>query len=726
MSSFLFHKITLLVFSFCIFLCPISAGASVAQIGDFPKADNINYDVLWSSFDLTDNETEIFTQFIDQFKNSSLSPILLKIQKILSEAQLEKNSSKRLSDVLSIDQIQELVKDLEQILNDPVIASLSSDLPSSKEEILAYMKGIEDRTEELENVKEYYEKTALKYIESQYSSYEFSSFLSHLEKGLFELSGEGMFTRYRIKGNRLFIIIKAIDSNKVYIFYQESNSLLQQAIEQDSLDQETDQVSSSPKAKSTDGMNIYDIVYEAETERNKDYNKGKSELKILQEALAKVETQERMKKYDTAMIRLNRSGEIQGLDITKAPRFLSDPIRWLKEYMTSIHEKPQFMVSIVATVIQCSILAAIYSLKQKPLVDQIGPLALTAFFSTIMGSFIGTYRNFIDNGILAKRILKESVIGMIFLYSFKILDSGINSINMTSLSGILNNLNIIAVMYFSKMFKYPYTYIPRMMQKYGYYGPEGQASTRFLGLNWNLRTVHNQFVYNVVSFGLKMVGLIGLGALMTLDLPVVGNIDIDLGTVMFLSSPVIALVVNKHWVNNQYDKVLRKYALDPSPTHTKALEKREDTLRGFRKYNYWLYSALGLFTGDFVLKKIEHSLVHGPIISEAHDGVKVIDGLMELADYLQELSLKIQKEEDEQIQSELVEEYVHLRKIYEKRITKAGLLRLAKATRIQKLRNNISKNVGVTARTAGVACSAMFSYVTTAMTTSANNQSILK
>ena len=669
-----------------------------------------DFDIIKASFDLTDNESQILSTFLTQFENSSLSPILQKIQRVLATVSVAQSSQQRTSASLSDDQIQELVQALEQILNDPIIASLTSDLPTSRDDILAYMRKIQERTAELEKVKDYYRKIALPYITTQYQKYDFTSFLSHLEKGLFELKSRRMFTRYRIKGNRLFIMMQPVNSKKVYIFYHEDTSILQQEASENPLDFQVQEISYNTAVDQQKSSQIFDIIYTAETEKNKIYNKRKSELKILNGALTKIETQERMKGLDTTTVRLDGSGNVASLDIEKAPKFLSDPLRWFREYFTSIHEKPQFMVSIVATVIQCSIIAAIYSLKQKPLCEQIGPLALTAVFSTIMGSFVGTYRNFIDSGILPKRILKESIIGAIFLYSFKILDSGLKSINISSLPGILANINIIAVMYFSKMFKYPYTYIPRKMNEYGDYGPEGQASAKFLGVNWNLKTVHNQFVYNVVSFGLKMVGLIGLETLTVINLPLVGSVPIDLGFLLFLSSPVIAAVINKHWVNKQYDKVLRKYVVDPSPTHMKALEKRENTLKSFRKYNYWLYSALGLFTGNFVLKRMEHSLLHGPILTESINGTQVLHGLKEQSTYLRDLESKIQNETDEQVQADLLDEYVQLKRKYDKNMTKAAMIKVVRKTKLQRMRNSVARNVDLTVRTATIGCAAVFSY----------------
>ena len=730
MSS-IFHKIAFIVV--VLFLYPLSlptVSASVEENSSLTSTE-LDYEAIKASFDLTNNETQILSDFLTQFENSSLTPVLQKIQGVLAKSQGSSTS-------LTAAQIQNLIQDLEKLLEDPIIASLTKDLPTSKEDILTYIKKIQERAKELERVKEYYWQTALPYIAEQYAQYDFQSFLSHLEKGLFELNSEEMFTRYRIKGNRLFILVQPQDTKKVYIFYQEDLSLLQREADPNIPDTDIPELKLRPiSAFSKDSpgtsrayftvdphnpLGIYFIIYGTEIEKNKIYNKGKSEIRLLTESLKKIETQERMKGLDTTTIRLTSSGEVASVDIEKTPKFLSDPLRWFNEYFTSIHEKPQFMVSIVATVIQCSIIAAIYSLKQKPLCDQIGPLALTAVFSTIMGSFVGTYRNFIDSGALPKRILKESIIGAIFLYSFKILDSGLQSIDISSFAGILANINIIAVMYFSKMFKYPYTYIPRKMNEYGDYGPDGQASAKFLGINWNLKTVHNQFVYNVVSFGLKMVGLIGLETLAVINLPVVGSVPIDLGFLLFLSSPAIAAVINKHWVNTQYEKVLKKYVMYPSPTHAKALEKRENTLRSFRKYNYWLYSALGLLTGNFILNKIEKHLRNGtvlvPDVTESNKsnlaygeiGHSVLKGIKEHAEYLQTLEALIPQEKDENVQAELIGLYVNLRTDYDRKMTKLEMLRQAKTTRLQRLRNRVTDNLDLTARTVAIGCASLFSY----------------
>lgn len=656
---------------------------------------------IHDNFSLKEDESKIVASVIGQFPQSDIYATFQEVQRTLSGIDLSSNPSAKIEDLLSQEQIDHVVTELYKILDNPLIKSLSKDIPTSREQILEYIGTIQERYTDLEHIKSFYTKVALPYIIEQHSRYKFSSFLSHLEKGLFELYSNGMVTKYYIRGNRLFVSIREESSNKVYIFYQEDGSALKEALELSSQDLP---IITTAASGEKNAINIYDTIYVAETARNARFNKNKSSLDLLNAALTKIEAQARMKGYDTTTVRLDRSGVIQALDIQDSPKFLNDPLRWFGEYIKSIYEQPQFMIAMVATVVQCSVLALIYKfLKHETLASQVGPLVLTAVFSTFMGSFVGMYRNFIDSGRISKRILKESIIGTIFLYSFKILDSGLSSVSILSLKGILLNIKLLGVMYLSKMFKYPYTFIPRKMNEFGAYGSEGQATTRFLGLDWNLKTLHNQLVYNVVSFGLKMAAVIGVYT--DVVLPGGVSVKIDIASILFLTSPLIALAINGHWVRNQYATLLKKYLKDPSPTHKKGLQRREQTLEDVNKhkdrFRYWLYSVVGSLTGNFILKKMEHNILHSPINSVHLSKAESIDGLMELRSYVSSLLSQIEAENDEMKKDELIEEYVPLKMLLDQKMKKAATIRLAR------LRS--TKRITKLATASAMACTSIFS-----------------
>ena len=699
-----FHRLNGCVLPFLLsVLCLVYSAHLEASSSTVPtlKTPPALQEYVHDNFALQADESKIVASVIGQFHQSDIYATFQDVQRTLSGIDLSSNPSAKIEDLLSQEQIDHVVSQLYKILDNPLIKSLSKDIPTSREKILEYVDTIQERYTDLEHIKSFYAKVALPYIVEQHSRYKFSSFLSHLEKGLFELFSNGMVTKYYIRGNRLFVSIREQSSNKVYIFYQEDGSAIKEALDLSSEDLPIISTLSNNEKKI---VNIYDTIHIAEIARNEKFNKNKTSLDLLNAALTKIEAQARMKGYDTTTVRLDRSGAILGIDMQDSPKFLNDPLRWFGEYINSIYEQPQFMIAMVATVVQCSVLALIYKfLKHETLASQVGPLVLTAVFSTFMGSFVGMYRNFIDSGRISKRILKESIIGTIFLYSFKILDSGLSSVSFLSLKGILLNIKLIGVMYLSKMFKYPYTFIPRKMNEFGAYGSEGQATVRFLGLDWNLKTLHNQLVYNVVSFGLKMAAVIGVYT--DIALPGGVSVKIDIASVLFLTSPLIALAINGHWVRNQYATLLKKYLKDPSPTHKKGLQRREQTLEAVNRhkdrFRYWLYSVVGSLTGNFILKKMEYNLLHSPINSAYLSQTNSIEGLMELRSYVSSLLTQIENETDELKKDELIEEYVPLKMLLDKKMKKAATIRLAR------LRS--TKRITKIATSSAMICTSVFS-----------------
>ena len=330
---------------------------------------------------------------------------------------------------------------------------------------------------------------------------------------------------------------------------------------------------------------------------------------------------QRMNKFSTISTLLDKDHKIIGLNRNNYPIFSSTPLKYLKEYFTSIYEDANIPIGVFCTDLQLLVTSAFQSSlyeistqEQMSDSDQLSfklikhalLIAHVTIFGLVISSNAGTYRNFIDSSKkFFPRFLKDTFIGLLFAYPFVYLSKDMTLAQMATLSlaCLCFHLNIYFVTFFNKVIKYPITYIVRTLDKFGYYGQNGDRMFNFFGLKLKVKNLHNQLLYNLVSFGLKIGALIGFSV--TID-----NITIPAGKLLFTFAPLLALIANDKWIKSQYTKGVSQYLSHPSSALKIALKRKEealeDHLKFIRRFKTPWYTVIGFLLGtNYIDKKIE-------------------------------------------------------------------------------------------------------------------------
>ena len=330
---------------------------------------------------------------------------------------------------------------------------------------------------------------------------------------------------------------------------------------------------------------------------------------------------QRMNKFNTISTLLDNDHRIIGLNRNNFPLFNSTPLKYLKEYFTSIYEDANIPIGIFCTDLQLLVTSAfqssIYEISTKDQMIDSDNLSLklikhallivhVTIFGLVISSNAGTYRNFIDSSKkFFPRFLKDTFIGLMFAYPFAYLSGDLTLSQMATLSlaCFAFHFNIYFVTFFNKVIKYPITYIVRTLDKFGYYGQNGDRMFNFFGLQLKVKNLHNQLLYNLVSFGLKIGALIGFTV-------TVNNIDIPAGKLLFTFAPLLALIANNKWIKSQYTKGITQYLSHPSSALRISLKRKEeafeDHLKFLRKFKTPWYTVMGFILGpDYINRKID-------------------------------------------------------------------------------------------------------------------------
>ena len=346
----------------------------------------------------------------------------------------------------------------------------------------------------------------------------------------------------------------------------------------------------------------------------------KNKINEFNKLLKKLNSKQHMERLNVVNARLDDSYNILGLEHDNYPTFKKDPLRYLSEFSRSIFEKPQISVGLFCTALQLSIYLGIKYLQNSNYFENISsfraalPLLHIAFFALVISTNAGTYRNLIDfSKKYYVRFIIDTIIGLSFAYPLIIYDDtkGIAALSLLTLSGWLEHIRLISVTYIHKATKYPITYIIRMLDKFGYYGQNGERMTqKFFGIQFKRKNLDNQLLYNMVSFGLKMGALLGVSMsipefsipLTSINMP---EIELPIGSMLFLGVPLIAVSVNNLWIKNQYKKALIQYYSKPSEALKVDLARKQEGLKDHLKYLKKiftiLYSIRGFFTGTSFL-----------------------------------------------------------------------------------------------------------------------------
>lgn len=346
----------------------------------------------------------------------------------------------------------------------------------------------------------------------------------------------------------------------------------------------------------------------------------KNKINEFNKLLKKLNSKQHMERLTVVNARLDDSYNLLGLEHDNYPTFKKDPIHFIADFSRSIFEKPQISVGLFCTALQLSIYLGIKYLQNSNYFENINsfraalPLLHIAFFALVISTNAGTYRNLIDfSKKYYVRFIIDTIIGLSFAYPLIIYDDtkGIAALSLLTLSGWLEHIRLISVTYIHKATKYPITYIIRMLDKFGYYGQNGERMTqKFFGIQFKRKNLDNQLLYNMVSFGLKMGALLGVSMsipefsipLTSINIP---EIELPIGSMLFLGVPLIAVSVNNLWIKNQYKKALIQYYSKPSEALKVDLARKQEGLKDHLKYLKKvftiLYSIRGFFTGTSFL-----------------------------------------------------------------------------------------------------------------------------
>ncbi|MBI1861733.1 MAG: hypothetical protein HYR96_12525 [Deltaproteobacteria bacterium] len=253
------------------------------------------------------------------------------------------------------------------------------------------------------------------------------------------------------------------------------------------------------------------------------------------------------------------------------PRHIPGSPDWWGDYYHASYKETQlgdYALASYCTVMQMG-LASCLGLTRWMLGTSfdVAPIVISGIFAALIGSRVGLYRTWSYRGSEASKILKLSEVGFANAYAITIISKGANVVfNITDPHSLLLHSSIAFNNACNQKGRVSWQKVAEIRERLRYSAGEYDLTAFFERwtpkgfLHWLSKTLgtkdatvkigranfYNQNIY-LIPFTLKLAGLVGVGAKVTL--PFLGY-QIDTGPLLLLASIPIAL-----WVVSQYGKL---------------------------------------------------------------------------------------------------------------------------------------------------------------------------